>query len=120
MGQGLGGQAGLFAAEGVERPVGSAALGAIGVGPIGGRGAGAEQVDEGHREEVTRPSARRPATIRAATRTASIRLDVSARPCQAMSNAVPCATLVRTIGRPSVTLTAWLNPIVFNATWPWS
>ena len=61
-----------------------------------------------------------PATIRAATRTASIRLDGSASPFQAMSNAVPCATLVRTIGSPSVTLTARSNPTVLSAMWPWS
>ena len=61
-----------------------------------------------------------PATIRAATRTASIRLDGSARPFQAMSKAVPCATLVRTIGRPKVTLTARSKPTVLSAMWPWS
>ena len=44
--------------------------------------------------------------MRAATRMASIRLDGSARPFQAMSKAVPWATLVRTIGSPRVTLTA--------------
>ncbi len=43
-------------------------------------------------------------------RTASIKLDGSATPCQAMSKAVPWATLVRTIGRPSVTLTAQFEP----------
>ena len=42
-----------------------------------------------------RPTARRLATRRASTMPA-----VSARPCQARSNAVPWATLVRTIGRP--------------------
>ena len=36
----------------------------------------------------------RPETSSEATRTASMRLDVSARPCPAISNAVPCATLV--------------------------
>ena len=37
---------------------------------------------------------------RLATRRASIMLPVSARRCQAMSKAVPWATLVRMIGRP--------------------
>ena len=62
----------------------------------------------------------RPATIRAATRTAAIRLDGSARPFQAMSKAVPCATLVRTIGSPSVTFTARWKPTVLSAMCPWS
>ena len=49
------------------------------------------------------------------TRTASIIPLHSARPCQARSNAVPCATLVRTIGRPSVTFTALCIPSSFSA-----
>src|SRR6185437_203879 len=55
-----------------------------------------------------------------ATRTASIMLPKSARRCQARSNAVPWATLVRTIGSPSVTFTARCMPNNFKAMWPWS
>ncbi len=43
---------------------------------------------------------------RAARLSAAIRLDGSARPVPAMSNAVPWSGEVRTNGRPSVTLTA--------------
>ena len=55
-----------------------------------------------------------------AMRRASIMLLVSASRFQAMSKAVPWATLVRMIGRPSVTLTAWCMPNSFRAMCPWS
>src|ERR1017187_5741499 len=58
-----------------------------------------------HFAPATRPGRDWPATILAATRTAAIRLAGLARPFPAMSNAVPCATLVLTIGSPRVTLT---------------
>ena len=60
----------------------------------------------------------RPLARRLATRKASIMLLVWARPVQAMSKAVPWATLVRMIGRPSVTLTAWCIPSSFKAICP--
>ncbi len=43
-------------------------------------------------------------------RTASIRLDASATPCPAISNAVPWSGLVRTNGRPRVTFTPLSTP----------
>src|SRR2546423_1922910 len=53
-------------------------------------------------------------------RTAAIRLDASARPVPAMSKAVPWSGLVRTKGRPSVTLTPCSTPRYFTGISPWS
>ena len=53
-----------------------------------------------------------------ATRIASTSPLHWARPCQARSNAVPCATLVRTIGSPSVMLTARCMSSSLSAMWP--
>ena len=53
-----------------------------------------------------------------ATRSASIMLPVSARRRQAMSKAVPWATLVRMIGSPKVTFTARCMPNSFRAMCP--
>src|SRR5262249_14228305 len=52
------------------------------------------------------------AASRSARRMAAIRLVGSALPVPAMSNAVPWSGEVRTIGRPSVTFTAWSNASV--------
>ena len=62
--------------------------------------------------QLVRPQASPP------LRTASIRLEGSATHCQAMSKAVPCATLVRTMGKPSVTFTARRKPAVLSADVP--
>ena len=53
-------------------------------------------------------------------RTAAAKLAGSARPVPAMSNAVPWSGLVRTNGRPSVTLTPCSTPRYFTGIRPWS
>ena len=53
-------------------------------------------------------------------RSAAIRLPASARPLPAMSNAVPWSGLVRTKGRPSVTLTPCSTPRYLTGIRPWS
>src|SRR5205814_6009194 len=55
-----------------------------------------------------------------AMRTAAARLDASALPVPAMSNAVPWSGLVRTNGRPSVTFTPCSTPKYFTGIKPWS
>ncbi len=68
-----------------------------------------------------RPAARvSPAESRAASLSAAIRLDGSARPVPAISNAVPWSGEVRTNGRPSVTLTAWSKAMVLIGISAWS
>ena len=57
---------------------------------------------------------------RAASRSAASRLPASARPVPARSSAVPWSTEVRTIGSPSVTLTAWPKPACLSTGSPWS
>ncbi len=58
--------------------------------------------------------------ISSAIRSAAIRLDGSAMPCPAMSNAVPWSGEVRTIGRPSVTLTPLAMSSVLSGISAWS
>ena len=62
----------------------------------------------------------RAAARRRAMRSAAFRLDASARPLPAMSKAVPWSGLVRTKGRPSVTLTPCSTPRYFTGISPWS
>ena len=61
-----------------------------------------------------------PATIRAASSSALTRLVVEATPVQAMSNAVPWSTDVRTIGRPRATFTPDSKSSSFDGMCPWS
>src|SRR5262249_40580399 len=61
-----------------------------------------------------------PSANRAATRAASTKPFASATPFPAMSYAVPWATLVRTIGMPTLMLTACGPPSNFSAICPWS
>ena len=56
--------------------------------------------------------------ICAASRIASTRLSSFATPCQAMSNAVPWSTDVRTMGNPRVTVTLRSKPWVLIGMWP--
>src|SRR5205807_6918290 len=63
---------------------------------------------------------RRCAARRLASRTAALKLRESARPLPARSSAVPWSGEVRTIGSPSVTLTARSKPACFTTGSPWS
>ena len=66
------------------------------------------------------PHQRRRAASWLASCTAAARLRRSARPLPARSKAVPWSGEVRTIGRPSVTLTARSKPACLTTGSPWS
>ena len=70
---------------------------------------------------VTCPSQRiHPAIIAQAAATAASMLPESAFPLPAISSAVPWSTDVRMMGMPSVTFTAWPNPLCLSTGRPWS
>ena len=79
-------------------------------------GAQAARRAQGADEALTPP----PAASARAMRSAAPRLAGSAMPRPAMSKAVPWSGLVRTNGRPSVTLTPRSTPRYFTGIRPWS
>src|SRR6185369_7835839 len=86
--------------------------------PHGARDAAGEEA-AGSARDADAPLIAPPASARA-SRAAAAKLDGSARPLPARSNAVPWSGLVRTNGRPSVTLTPRSTPRYLTGMSPWS